>query len=254
MAHELNRKQTESLHAPTSFAEGTTRGQGMSLRTAAETLGQILDRYRASKNWQAQSDADHNLTVAAWLEILDIAGVPVRHYESCYKAARQTQIECQAAGESVGPLGADELAAEWIKIRRLNEEIERTSVKMLAEVNPRHCLRCYGTGDEEMSDGTVRKGCAHEPLSDDEKAERNRLQRERVRFAREQAAHIGRPKPPVVERPKAPPMLSLTCSNCGRKVQRLYCEEGQTCGDLLNRGQGEGELKLCDGTLRPEGA
>jgi ribosomal protein L44E len=189
------------------------------------------------------------MDVAAWLEILEVSGVPVEHYEACYRAARQSQIERAALGEEVLPLSADDLAVEWIKIRNLNAEIERQSVKMLAEVNPRHCLRCYGTGKEEMSDGTSRAGCAHLPVSEEEQAERTRLQIERVKFAREQAKRIGAPKPPSTERPKPAPGLSFKCSSCGRVLLVLREPDGQPCGDLLNRGHDEGELKFCDGTL-----
>lgn len=219
---------------------------------AAATLGQILDRYRISKGWQPLSDDDHDQMIAAWLEVLSVTGVPVEYYDACYKAARQTQIERQAAGESVGPLGADELAAEWLKIKKFNDEMNRQSVKMLAEVNPRHCLRCYGTGSEEMPDGTSRAGCEHAPLSEEEKAERDRLQRERVQFAREQARQIGRPKPPVPGPPPPPPGLKFRCDSCGRRLNVLRDMDGRTCGDLLNRGTHEGELKLCEGVMRPE--
>jgi hypothetical protein len=188
---------------------------------------------------------------AAWLEVLDISGVPPEQYEACYSAAVQARAERKAGGEQLSHLTADELAAEWIKIRRLNEEIERQSVKMLAAVNPRHCLRCYGTGKEEMADGTSRPGCAHLPVSDEEQAERTRLQKERIQFAREQARQrVGNPEPFIGPVMAVPRLVRLKCSKCPRTVDRLHYEAGQVCNDLLNRGQGDGNLKLCDGVLK----
>jgi len=253
MAHELNRdNRTQSPRGRNSLATATTPDSGAALERAAETLGQILDRYRISKGWQPLSDDDHDLMVAAWLEVLSVAGVPVEQFDACYRAARQTQIEARAKGGDAGPLGADDLAAEWIKIRQFNDEMSREEMKhrQLAAVNPRHCLRCYGTGKEELVDGSVREGCVHTPMSDEEAAERTRLQRERIQFAREQAKRqIGAPKEPMQGPPKPPPGVWLTCSKCPRKVNVLHYEPGERCNDFLNRGDNQAEPVFCDGTL-----
>lgn len=193
------------------------------------------------------------MMVAAWLEVLAVSGVPVEHFDSCYRAARQAQVEAVAAGGETKPLSAEDLAVEWIKVRRMNDEMRREEMKhrALAEVNPKSCERCFGTGREEMPGGGVRPDCDHTPLSDEERAARDEEKREQLAWLREQAKQVGRPKPVTVEAPKPPVGVWLRCDSCPRKVNVLHYEPGQKCGDLLNRGHDEGDLKFCQGALRP---
>jgi hypothetical protein len=199
--------------------------------------------------------------VAAWLEVLEVSGVPVEHYDSCYRAARQTQIELKAKGESVGPLGAEDLAVEWVKLAELHAEMQREEMKhrALPANAASACPKCYGTGLERMPNGSVRKGCQHEGWSPDfeDELERNEgARREEIRkgadFLKEALGKVGSPKP--VANANAPKQIGviLGCTNeaCKRKVNTLYgYEPGQTCSELLNRGVHDGPLKFCDGTL-----
>lgn len=205
--------------------------------------------------WQPLSDDDHEQMVAAWLEALSVSGVPVKHFDSCYRAARQTQIERKGKGESTGPLSAEDLAVEWVKLRELHAEMEREGqkVKMLAENAAHACERCLGTGTDPDPDGA--RPCDHVPLTPEEKAERDSLRDEKLSWLREQMKHVMRPKP--VEKaaaPKPPAGVWLKCTKCPRKINVLYVDEpGRPCGALVNASTSDagddGEVGLCDGTL-----
>lgn len=216
------------------------------------TLGSIIAKFRLANGWQPLPPDDQLAMTAVWLEVLDISGVPANQYEACYAAAMQARAERKANGEQLSHLTADELAAEWIKIKRFNDEMRRDEMKnrLLAEVNPGSCERCFGTGREEMPGGGVREDCDHAPLTDEERAARDEEKREKLAWLRERAREVGRPKPVKVEAPKPPAGVWLKCDSCPRKVNVLHYEAGQKCGELLNRGHDEGELKICQGTLR----
>ncbi|HEX7313268.1 MAG TPA: hypothetical protein VF297_05080 [Pyrinomonadaceae bacterium] len=186
---------------------------------------------------------------AAWLEVLDISGVPAEQYEACYAAAVQARAERRAAGENLVHLTADELAAEWLKIKRLHDEMQREEMKhrMLTENAPGACQRCLGTGKDSTPDGVI--DCDHVPLTDEQKAARDALRDEKLAWIRAEMKKVGAPKPPVRDAPKPPPGLWFKCDSCSRRLNVLRDMDGQRCGDLLNRGTHEGELRLCEGTM-----
>lgn len=191
----------------------------------------------------------------AWLEVLDISGVPVEQYGSCYAAAMQARAQRKADGEQLSHLTADELAAEWLKIKRFNDEmrVEEMKHRALAEVNPKSCERCFGTVLEELPGRPARPGCEHKPLTADERLERDREKAEQLKSVREEMKRIGRPKPVAIDRPKPPAGHWLKCDKCPNRVNVLHVTEGQRCGYLLNRyASDEGEPTICKGTLQPE--
>ena len=253
MANEINRKQGAGLHESSKSAITTTRPSTAPL-PKGRLLGSIIAKFRLSNGWQPLPQDDQLAMTAVWLEVLDISGVPAEQYEACYAAAVQARAERKANGEQLSHLTADELAAEWLKIKRMNDElrVEEMKHRALAEVNPGSCLRCFGTGREEMPGGGVREDCDHTPLSDEERAARDEEKRERLNWLREQAKQVGRPKPVVVDRPKPPAGVWLKCDKCPNRVNVLYYEVGQTCRQFLNRGDNQAEPVFCDGTLRPE--
>lgn len=226
MAQDLSRSNQNRPAAQSSTGATTRHSTG----GAARTLGKILDRYRASKGWQPLPDADHMQMVAAMLEVLEIAGVPVGQYENCFRAARQAQLEKQAAGESVGPLGADEMAVEWIKIKKFNDEMEREGqkVRMLAKNSAAACQRCFGKEPHVRS-------CDHRPITDEERAEQARINAVEAKRIREGMRKVGAPKPPARAAQKVPPGLLFKCDSCRRTLNVLRELDGAECGALLNR-------------------
>jgi hypothetical protein len=113
-----------SLVTTTPQSTGLPRGK---------MLGSIIAKFRLTNGWQPLPTKDQLAMTAAWLEVLDISGVPPEQYESCYAAAMQARAQRKADGEQLSHLTADELAAEWLKIRRLHDEMNRQAVKMLPE-------------------------------------------------------------------------------------------------------------------------
>lgn len=188
---------------------------------------------------------------AAWLEVLDISGVPAEQYESCYAAAVQARAERKANGEQLSHLTADELAAEWIKLRRLHDEIVREEMKghLLAENAAAACERCFGKEPHVRT-------CDHRPLTDAEREEQAKVNAAEARKLREQMKQIGSPKPVAREPKPDPPGFWLVCDACGHRYNFMKRQAGDACGYLKNRylseGGGDGTPELCTGTMRAE--
>jgi hypothetical protein len=154
---------------------------------------------------------------AAWLEVLDISGVPVEQYEACYSSAVQSRAERRANGEQLSHLTADELAAEWIKIRRLHDEMEREGqkVRMLAENAVSQCQRCFGKKPAADS-------CDHVPLTEEEKRKQAEAYAENARQLREMLAKKPAIHSMPVEDSKMDLSVTYTCIGCGRKVKSEF--------------------------------
>lgn len=192
----------------------------------------MIDRFRFSQGWQPLPTDDHNRMVAAFYEILEGAKVPPEMYDACYQAYMQHRSELKAQGKDPGVMAADDLVAEWWKVRRLNQEIDKT--RLLPEYNLASCQRCFGTGKEEMPDGSVRENCEHLPFAEGEIEERAKAKAKAIEFLRESAAKIGSPKPVETVKPK---YQKLACSACGRKSSTYFgWTVGETCGQLISEG------------------
>lgn len=80
---------------------------------AEAAVGRILNKFRIAQGWNAESPEDHALRVAAWLEILGIAEIPVEQYDDLYRRAMATRMRREAAGEKLFALTPGELVAEY---------------------------------------------------------------------------------------------------------------------------------------------
>jgi hypothetical protein len=208
-------------------------------------LGQILDRYRTSQNWQPLPDDDHNQMVAAWLEVLEVSGVPVEHYDSCYRAARQTQIELKAKGESVGPLGAEDLAVEWVKLRELHAEMQREEMRhrALTESAAAACQRCLGRKPAVDT-------CDHRPLSEEELMTQAEAYAENARALREMLAKKPAVKSMPAEEFKMDLSVTYTCTDCARKVKSEFgWNYHDRCNQRIPGPVRDGEKHGCRGVM-----
>lgn len=208
----------------------------------------MLDKWRLSQGWQPLSETDHDLTIAAWFEVLSDNGVPVEHYGDCYKSAMRRRVELKAEGRDVMPLSADDLVVEWRSLKDRIEPREVNGRKLLAENNAGTCQRCFGTGREQMPDGSVKEDCSHAPFSEGEVAERAEAKAKMIQFVREAAAKIT-PKPIETPKPKEPitAKIRMQCSACGRKVTSLEgWRFGETCGALIGDDRCQGQMRVSD--------
>lgn len=125
----------------------------------------------------------------------------------------------------------------------------------LLEDGRAQCERCFGTGQEEMSDGSVRDGCEHLPVTDSERADLSlmraaRIDRIRAEARRRTARARPADAPPTPPRPKGD---KLVCMNCARVIDTYYLrfEPGDRCGALLNAHTSDtddpGPANLCEG-------
>lgn len=216
----------------------------------AKTIGSIINRWRLASGWQLLSKDDQNLTIAAWFQVLKLQGVTMEFYDVCYRAAIATRAAKRSAGADVPfTLAAEAVAAEWPGIKAKLEEGEPGKPLQLVARNATGCERCWGSGHEQMIDGTVRDGCLHEPLL---MAERDVFRARRLEYQKvmsEALLKIGTPTPvvqPFVKKKQKPTMLRMQCSHCGRRVNSLEgWQMHERCSIPLKGGDA-----LCVGLMR----
>jgi hypothetical protein len=216
-------------------------------------LARLFYSDRLSHQYEGRDPEDLDLLIQA--VIPQTRSIPVHYLPECYVVA----LEQRPPGDNFQIRGV-ELVNAW-KVIQGRVEMESKGAyenkTRLITANARGaCSRCFGTGFERMPDGSVRPNCPHDQWTDEDQltaeeneAERRAFIQKQAEVMREALKAAKRPKPEEKASPEPAPGVWLKCSKCPRKVNVLYFEPGQVCNDLLNRGQGEGELKLCDGVL-----
>jgi hypothetical protein len=103
--------------------------------------------------------------------------------------------------------------------------------RLLPENAAAACERCFGTGMEEMPDDTVRPGCEHKPMTDDER--RERIERGRA-IMREAIRNIAKPMPAEPEPAPVEFHVEIHCTDCNRKDSTAAgWKIGEVCGARL---------------------
>ena len=213
----------------------------------AKKIGDIIARWRLSNGWQLLNADDQTITVAGWFQVLELQGVPEEAYDACYQSAIITRGIKRAQGQDVPfTLSAEAVASEW---PRLKEKAEKANPgpRMLVANNLGTCQRCFGTGQEQMPDGSVRPGCTHEPLTEYDVAIRAEGKAAAIQFIRDGAKMIF-PKPILRAKP-APDKshVRFQCTACGRRVNGAAgWQLGEECKQLVNAVKCIGEMRVSD--------
>jgi hypothetical protein len=205
----------------------------------AQTIGSILDRWHMANGWKPLEGSDHTLSIAAWYEVLNAIGVPVEAYDQCYAAAIRRRTTRKTMGETVLTLSAEDLAVEWPAIR---DKANAGSQRLLVASNAGTCQRCFGTGREEMPDGSVRDDCEHTPLSEQEQLQRREAfaaQMADLRSGIRKVRSMPDVKPPTEKR------QPMECTNCARRVDgREGWQVGETCKALVDGANCQGVMRI----------
>lgn len=113
-----NQAPTTSDSRISRTSRALTRSQSsQSTEAAADVVGRILNRFRMAQGWAAEDPENHKLRVAAWLEVLGVARVPVERYDELYRRALDTRTRKQAQGLEVFYVRPDDLVVEWLALR-----------------------------------------------------------------------------------------------------------------------------------------
>lgn len=220
----------------------------------AMILSSLIDRARMAMGWnrlpQSNSldeNSEQDVAIITWYEILLDAGVPREYWTDCYRSAQRRKSELKAQGHEAGIVTPNDLVVEWPKVRR---KIDRTH--LLPENAAAACQRCYGTGREEMPDGSVKESCDHRPLTREEEIAREAARRHEVREQAEKMRASLRPPAPKLEivKPKAKGQ-ALLCSECGRKDNTLggLWYPGDACNWPTVTMKPDGSLVACAGRM-----
>lgn len=110
---------------------------------AAEELGKIFDRFRRQTDWRLEGEEtveakkDRGQFIAAALEVLGAARVPVESYERLYRRAMVSRARRRAEGKSVNfKLSGEDLATEWFVLQK---EIAEAPPAPVAEMPEDEC-------------------------------------------------------------------------------------------------------------------
>jgi ribosomal protein L44E len=223
-------------------------------RATAEVISSLIDRARAAIGWARLNEKEQDITIITWFEICSDAGMRLEQYTPCYRAAQQRKRELVTQGQPLTIVTPHDLCAELDRVRAMHAELDKT--RLLPENAAKACEACYGTGWRRMPNGSVKFGCTHEGLTPTEEnriaqsdEERRAGVKRQAELMREAMKSVGRPKPAAVEHEPMPKMVQLVCDSCGRKAKLLYREEGQRCGEFLNRGEDSEPPRFCEGTF-----
>jgi hypothetical protein len=207
-------------------------------RMSAEILSSIIDRARSAMGWnrllqssEPGENSEQDVAIITWYEILSDAGVPRERWADCYRSAQQRRNEQLAQGKKAeGMLTPNDLVVEWLKIKELHSELD--GARLLPEHAKGTCQKCFGTGMERMSDGSVRPGCLHEP-GDEPKQDRG-VAFNQAAYMRAALKKIGNPKPVETAPVKEKHGAILRCSSCAREATTAEgWKAGDTCGAPL---------------------
>jgi len=84
-----------------------------------EVLGKMFDRFKLSQGFNLKDDDEQDLRIAAFIEILGTARIPVKYWDRLYQKAMVTRGQRRARGEK-NPffITPEELIAEYDSLMR----------------------------------------------------------------------------------------------------------------------------------------
>lgn len=144
--------------------------RGGEAQAKASAMGDILDRYRLDQGWGVFDDSTLVAMMQSYFAILDPEGVPHQAYGTLYNLFVGTRARARHAGKEPPGFGPDAMLAEWIGEHGLRSgwanHPHNTGPRQLSESAPTQCVRCHGTGMEQVFDSEGRslgrrKGCEH---------------------------------------------------------------------------------------------
>jgi hypothetical protein len=190
---------------------------------SAALLSGIIDRARMAMGWNRlpqsknpeEENSEQDVAIITWYEILVDAGVPEERWMNCYRSAQQRENERRRQGKERQIVTPNDLVVEWDKIKELHYELDKS--RLLPENAASACQRCFGTGKEEMPDGSVKDECSHLPLSAADIEERAQAKARSIEFMREAMKKMSAPKPAAPQKPRFV-NIRMKCNGCGRCV------------------------------------
>lgn len=107
----------------------------------------FINKNRISKGWGILPASEAELVASVYIEILDKARVPVKHYARLYDRAMETRIRKLSNGETPPDFSAELMVACWVGPNGLSNEMrEADSQRLLPETVKSDCPKCFGTG------------------------------------------------------------------------------------------------------------
>ena len=176
--------QPSSASRISQTAQGSMRNiSAAEMESRRRILAKILLDDRIAHNYEPRPPEETDIIVQAFLPVTRC--IPVRHLYECYVAG----LEARHGGNNF-QITAVEMVHAWKGLQgRLEKELI-VGRKLLPEHAATACQRCFGSGREEMPDGSVRAGCEHIPFTPEELKERAQAKAKMIQSLRAQARQI----------------------------------------------------------------
>lgn len=134
-------------------------------------LGDVFDRWRLNQGWNPWDNKTQLAAIASFVHSLDIENIPAAAYGELYERILQLRAEAIANGKQIPSFGVELMLSCWPSLKAELRQREIDSGRFLTATAPTQCLRCYGTGLEQMYDDVgnklgVREGCKHEYIDE----------------------------------------------------------------------------------------
>jgi hypothetical protein len=168
---------------------------------------------------------------AVWLEVLDAEGVPADRYEDCYRAEMSRRAELKAQGKELQAMAADDLAARWREVRRMNQEIDKS--RLLPEMAESACVRCFGKMPHaRMCNHVYNETDANDPLQSPDESVRAAAQAEQAKVIQEGIKRLGIAKAVDRQLKCSNPECGYTCNTAQGYVENQVYTLGDCMGSL----------------------
>jgi len=129
----------------------------------------VLNKRWMSQGWRVMDPKDSEPMALTWIESLDRERIPFEHYNELYRRSVSLRSQRLAQGLKCDDFSVDMMIACWPGLKADLHQRDIDSGRLLTATAPTQCLRCYGTGLEQIYDEAgnklgVREGCKHEHI------------------------------------------------------------------------------------------
>jgi hypothetical protein len=123
----------------------------------------VLNKRWLSQGWRAMDPKDSEPMAVVFIEALNDAEVPYRHYDELYRRAVKMRAQRYSEGLKCDDFSVDMMIACWPSLRREIRQQEIDTGRTLTANAESICRHCLGTGWRPIDDSqnAAVKKCDH---------------------------------------------------------------------------------------------
>lgn len=108
----------------------------------------VLDKRWLSQGWRPMEKETAQAMAVVWIEALDLANIPFRHYEELFRRAVKLRARRYEQGLKCDDFSVDLMIACWAGLAADLRQQDINSGRMLTTTAASDCDTCFGTGME----------------------------------------------------------------------------------------------------------